>query len=111
LVQNPDILKTVATAGAKRPQIVIGFSAETENLVENARRKLAAKGCDWILANDVATGSATFGGDENQITLISRSGIDEWPRMEKRTVAKKLAELIAETLQNNLSLSRSGDAS
>jgi len=111
LAQNPDILKTVATTPGKRPRLVIGFSAETENLVENARRKLAAKGCDWILANDVAAGSGTFGGDENQISLIKRSGIDEWPRMEKHAVAKKLAELIAETFEHDLSLGLSGDAS
>ncbi|MDH3335576.1 MAG: bifunctional phosphopantothenoylcysteine decarboxylase/phosphopantothenate--cysteine ligase CoaBC [Rhodospirillaceae bacterium] len=111
LIQNPDILKTVATTPAKRPRLVIGFSAETENLVENARRKLAAKGCDWILANDVSVASGTFGGEENQISLIKRSGIDEWPRMGKHAVAKKLAELVVENFADDGSLQISRDVS
>lgn len=111
LAQNTDILKTVSSGGPKRPTLVIGFAAETENMIENARRKLAAKGCDWILANDVSPLADTFGSNENQISLISRSGVDEWPRMEKREVAKKLAELIAVNFQHKLALNISGDAS
>ncbi len=104
LTENPDILKTVATAGlsnSARPQMVIGFAAETENLIENARRKLAAKGCDWILANDVSNETDTFGGDSNQVHLVSRSGVEEWPCMNKRQLAKKLSARIAETFLNN----------
>ena len=104
LTENPDILKTVAAAGlsnSARPTLVIGFAAETENLIENARRKLAAKGCDWILANDVSNETDTFGGDDNQVHLVTRSGVEEWPRMNKRKLAKKLAARIAETLLNN----------
>ncbi len=108
LTENPDILKTVATIGisgglsnSARPQLVIGFAAETENLIENARRKLAAKGCDWILANDVSNETDTFGGDDNQVHLVTRSGVEEWPRMNKRQLAKKLAEKIADTLLDN----------
>ena len=104
LTENPDILKTVAAAGlsnSARPTLVIGFAAETENLIENARRKLAAKGCDWILANDVSNETDTFGGDDNQVHLVTRSGVEEWPRMNKRKLAKKLAAQIAETLLNN----------
>ena len=122
LMQNPDILKTVATIGisggisgglsnSARPMLVIGFAAETENLVENARRKLAAKGCDWILANDVSNETDTFGGNNNQVHLITRSGVEEWPRMNKRELAQKLAQRIADAFLSNSGHASAGNVS
>jgi phosphopantothenoylcysteine decarboxylase/phosphopantothenate--cysteine ligase len=100
LTENPDILKTVAHLPAdKRPPLVIGFAAETENLVENARAKLAAKGCDWIVANDVGAGTGVMGGADNTVTLITRAGdVEPWPTASKAAVAGRLAARIAETL-------------
>lgn len=98
LAENPDILKTLAGAGNRRPRLVIGFAAETENVIENAARKRAAKGCDWILANDVSPESGTFGGDENTVHLITASGRDDWPRLSKTALADRLAERIAAAL-------------
>jgi|TARA_R100001509_G_scaffold164047_1_gene140260 phosphopantothenoylcysteine decarboxylase/phosphopantothenate--cysteine ligase len=97
LSENPDILATLSQKGPKRPQLVVGFAAETENVIEHARAKRARKGCDWILANDVAPGTGTFGGDHNEIFLIS--GVDAtsdetWPRQGKNGVARALAERI-----------------
>ncbi len=91
LVKNPDILATISRH-KKRPKLVIGFAAETENLVENSVKKLHSKGCDWILANDV--GQGVFGKDDNQITLISKIGIEPWPKMSKKEVAEKLVATI-----------------
>jgi len=99
LVTNPDILASLAGAGNARPRLVIGFAAETENVVEHARAKLEAKGCDWILANDVSPGTGTFGGAENTIHLIDGSGASAWARMTKEAVAEKLAERIADHLE------------
>src|SRR5262249_15530590 len=98
LATNPDILATLSAAGAKRPRLVIGFAAETEKLIEHAKAKLARKGCDWILANDVGPGTGTFGGDRNLVHLVSRSGAEEWPRLSKLDVATRLAARIAEEL-------------
>lgn len=95
--ENPDILRSVCHH-AQRPAIVVGFAAETENLVENARAKRAAKGADLIVANDVGAGSGIMGGTENRVVIVSPEGIDEWPRMGKAEVADKLARLIAERL-------------
>lgn len=115
LVENPDILKTVATIGAtnggQRPRLVIGFAAETQNVIDNARAKLASKGCDWILANDVSSDQGTFGGTENEIHLVSRSGVEDWPRLSKQDVGRKLAGRIAETLGANTKNIAGGDAS
>ncbi|MEQ8355590.1 MAG: bifunctional phosphopantothenoylcysteine decarboxylase/phosphopantothenate--cysteine ligase CoaBC [Kiloniellaceae bacterium] len=97
LAQNPDILAELSQAGGQRPSLVIGFAAETENVVEQGRAKLARKGCDWILANDVAPGTATFGGDDNRIHLISAEGVDDWPQMTKAEVAERLCRQIAAT--------------
>jgi phosphopantothenoylcysteine decarboxylase/phosphopantothenate--cysteine ligase len=98
LVQNPDILAELSQAGGRRPSLVIGFAAETEKVVEQGRAKLTRKGCDWILANDVAPGTATFGGDENRIHLITADGVDDWPQMTKAEVAERLCREIAVTL-------------
>ncbi|HKS88540.1 MAG TPA: bifunctional phosphopantothenoylcysteine decarboxylase/phosphopantothenate--cysteine ligase CoaBC [Stellaceae bacterium] len=98
LVENPDILATIAARHNDRPALVIGFAAETENILANARAKLAKKGCDWILANDVSPASGTFGGDRNTIRLVSADGLEDWPAMTKHEVAARLAERIAVTL-------------
>ena len=98
LTVNPDILASLAAAGNARPQLVVGFAAETEKVVEHARAKLAKKGCDWILANDVSQGTGTFGGEENTIHLIDARSVESWPRMTKGEVAAKLAARIADAL-------------
>ena len=98
LVENPDILATVAHAGARRPKLVIGFAAETEKVVEHAKLKLARKGCDWILANDVSVGSGVMGGDSNRIHLVTEDGVETWPSQSKGEVARTLVARIAGTL-------------
>lgn len=100
MAANPDILATLSAAGNARPQLVIGFAAETENIVANAQTKRANKGCDWLLANDVSPDSGTFGGADNTIHLISADGVEDWPRMSKEDVADRLAERVAVTLGN-----------
>ena len=95
LVENPDILATIAAAGNKRPRLVIGFAAETENVIQNATAKRLKKGCDWILANDVSTSTGTFGGDANTVHVIDAKGAESWPRLTKDEVAHRLAERIA----------------
>jgi phosphopantothenoylcysteine decarboxylase/phosphopantothenate--cysteine ligase len=99
LVENPDILARLSAPGKHRPRLVIGFAAETENLIENARAKRAKKGCDWILANDVSAASGTFGGDLNTIHLIDGSGVEDWPPLSKREVAERLAQRVAAALE------------
>jgi len=98
LAENPDILATIAQRGNDRPALVVGFAAETEDVVENARRKRLRKRCDWILANDVSPGTGTFGGDRNTIHLVDADGIEDWPAMTKHEVAQRLAERIAQHL-------------
>jgi phosphopantothenoylcysteine decarboxylase/phosphopantothenate--cysteine ligase len=96
LTENPDILATLAKAGKKRPKLVIGFAAETEKVEEHARAKVAKKGCDWIVANDVS--GDVMGGADNEVMLITKDGAETWPRMAKDAVARKLAERIAAEL-------------
>ncbi|MFT5181197.1 MAG: phosphopantothenoylcysteine decarboxylase/phosphopantothenate--cysteine ligase [Alphaproteobacteria bacterium] len=98
MAANPDVLATLSAPGNARPQLVIGFAAETENIVANAQSKRASKGCDWLLANDVSPASGTFGGADNTIHLISADGVEDWPRMSKEDVAERLAERVAATL-------------
>ena len=98
LVENPDILSTVAHRKAKRPDLVIGFAAETENVVAHAKAKLARKGCDWILANDVSPETGIMGGDSNTIHLVTRNGVEDWPPQSKDEVAQALIRRIAATL-------------
>jgi len=98
LVENPDILSTVAHRKAKRPRLVIGFAAETENLIANAKAKLASKGCDWILANDVSEESGVMGGERNTIHLVSAGGVESWPEQSKDEVARTLVTRIAAAL-------------
>ncbi len=92
LVENPDILKTISHLGGNRPRLVIGFAAETENVLAHAAEKLESKGCDWIVANDVSPKSGVFGGDSNAVHLITRSNVESWPEMSKDGVARRLAQ-------------------
>jgi len=98
LVENPDILQTLARAGNLRPGLLVGFAAETEKVIANAKAKRKKKGADWILANDVSPGSGTFGGDRNVIHLIDGSGVEDWPPMSKDAVARRLAGRIADRI-------------
>jgi phosphopantothenoylcysteine decarboxylase/phosphopantothenate--cysteine ligase len=106
LVENPDILATIAKLQDGRPGLVIGFAAETENLLDNAKAKLARKGCDWIVANDVSPASGVMGGDRNTVHLLTRDGdkigvdikIESWPAMTKEEVAAALVARVAKTL-------------
>jgi phosphopantothenoylcysteine decarboxylase/phosphopantothenate--cysteine ligase len=98
LTENPDILATVAARRNDRPALVVGFAAETENIVANAKAKRSRKGCDWILANDVSLASGTFGGDRNTIHLVDAQGVEDWPAMTKHEVAERLADRIAAAL-------------
>ena len=98
LTENPDILSTIAHRKAQRPTLVIGFAAETENVVANAKDKLARKGCDWILANDVSPSTGIMGGDTNTITLVRVSGVEAWPPQSKEAVAATLIERVAAAL-------------
>ncbi|MEL6685516.1 MAG: bifunctional phosphopantothenoylcysteine decarboxylase/phosphopantothenate--cysteine ligase CoaBC [Pseudomonadota bacterium] len=96
--ENPDILATVAQMGEGRPKLVVGFAAETDDVIANATAKRARKQCDWIVANDVSPETGIMGGSENAVTLITADGADSWPRMSKEAVAATLAQRIAEAL-------------
>lgn len=98
LTRNPDILATLARTGPDRPRVVVGFAAETRDLIANARDKLARKGCDVIVANDVSRGSGTFGGDRNRVTLITRDGEEAWEELPKAEVARRLVDRLAALL-------------
>ena len=98
LVENPDILATIAKRKSQRPKLVIGFAAETENIAANAKAKLVKKGCDWILANDVSPQSGVMGGDRNMITLVQASGMETWPPQSKEEVASRLVARISQAL-------------
>jgi phosphopantothenoylcysteine decarboxylase/phosphopantothenate--cysteine ligase len=107
LVENPDILATISRLQDKRPGLVIGFAAETEHLIDNAKAKLARKGCDWIVANDVSPATGVMGGDRNTVHLLARDGADlgvdhikveSWPVMTKAQVATELVARIAKTI-------------
>jgi phosphopantothenoylcysteine decarboxylase / phosphopantothenate---cysteine ligase len=99
LVANPDILRTLAEAGNRRPRLLIGFAAETRDLIGNATEKRRKKGCDWILANDVSPGTHTFGGADNRVHLITEAGVEDWEPASKRAIADRLAQRIADHLQ------------
>ena len=95
-IANPDILSGVAHLPApERPALVIGFAAETGNLLTHARNKLARKGCDWLLANDVSPGSGVFGGADTQILFLAGEDTHDWGPMSKRAVAERLADAVA----------------
>ena len=99
LVQNPDILATVAGLGARRPRLVIGFAAETENLIANATAKRRAKGADWIVANDVWAGTGAMGSDQTQVHLVTPAGVEDWPPLSKDETAARLLARAAEALE------------
>ncbi|MAY88015.1 MAG: bifunctional phosphopantothenoylcysteine decarboxylase/phosphopantothenate--cysteine ligase CoaBC [Pseudooceanicola sp.] len=96
--ENPDILARVAQMATGRPGLVVGFAAETNDVIENATAKRARKGCDWIVANDVSAATGIMGGTENAVVLISDDGAESWPRMGKDAVARQLADRIAAAL-------------
>lgn len=103
LTENPDILSTIAHLKSRRPPIVIGFAAETDNVVANGKDKLLRKGCDWILANDVSPATGIMGGDTNTIHLVRASGVEDWPPQSKDAVAAMLIDRIAATLAETAS--------
>jgi phosphopantothenoylcysteine decarboxylase/phosphopantothenate--cysteine ligase len=98
MIENPDILAWVSGLHKRRPTLVVGFAAETHEVIENATAKRQRKGCDWIVANDVSPATGIMGGTENAVTLIRDTGAEEWPRMGKDAVARRLAEEIAGAL-------------
>ena len=97
LVENPDVLATVAH-GLRRPALVVGFAAETENVVEHARAKLTRKRADMIVANDVSTGSGVMGGDDNRVHIVTAHGVEDWPALSKTAVAERLVDRLAALL-------------
>ena len=97
--ENPDVLKTVSNHPNHRPSLVIGFAAETENVKSYANDKLIRKGCDWIIANDIS--GNVMGGDDNQVHIITRDGVEDWPSMDKHEVAKNLATKIEDYFKDN----------
>lgn len=99
MTENPDILSWVSGLEHGRPKLVVGFAAETHDVIENATAKRQRKGCDWILANDVSPETGIMGGNENAVTLIRPDGVEAWPRMGKNAVARRLAEAIAGALE------------
>jgi phosphopantothenoylcysteine decarboxylase / phosphopantothenate---cysteine ligase len=99
LVENPDILATIARRKSKRPRLVVGFSAETDHVIENAKAKRERKGCDWIVANDVSPATGIMGGDHNTVHLITGSEVETWPTMPKQDVARMLIARIAAALE------------
>ena len=101
LEENPDILAAIARRTAGRPRLVVGFAAETDQLLANARSKLDRKGCDMIVANDVGQGTDVMGGPTNEVSLVTRAGTEAWPRLDKAEVARRLVERLARMLQEN----------
>jgi len=99
MTENPDILRALSEPGNRRPGLVVGFAAETENVVAHAQAKLDRKGCDWIVANDVSPDTGTFAGDANTVHLISHDGVEDWPRLSKKAVGTELALRIADALE------------
>ncbi|MGB6171736.1 MAG: bifunctional phosphopantothenoylcysteine decarboxylase/phosphopantothenate--cysteine ligase CoaBC [Xanthobacteraceae bacterium] len=101
LIENPDILSTIAHRKSARPRLVIGFAAETDHVIANAKTKLAKKGCDWILANDVSPATGIMGGDSNTIHLITPAAVESWPPQSKDAVARMLIERVAAELEGD----------
>ncbi|CAO3399373.1 bifunctional phosphopantothenoylcysteine decarboxylase/phosphopantothenate--cysteine ligase CoaBC [Azospirillum palustre] len=102
LTENPDILATLSRPGDRRPALVVGFAAETGDVLAYATAKRARKGCDWIVANDVSPGTGTFGGSDNTVHLIRADGMESWPTMAKDAVAARLAEAVAKHFTETL---------
>ncbi len=101
LEENPDILATISQRSFGRPRLVVGFAAETDQLLAHARSKLDRKGCDVIVANDVGQGTGVLGGTTNEVSLVTRAGTEAWPRLDKVEVARRLVERLARMLQEN----------
>jgi phosphopantothenoylcysteine decarboxylase/phosphopantothenate--cysteine ligase len=101
LVPNPDILAAIAAPGAQRPRLVVGFAAETADLMANAQAKLTRKNADWIVANDVSPETGIMGGAENAVHILSAAGVESWPLLPKQAVADRLAGRIAEALSRD----------
>jgi phosphopantothenoylcysteine decarboxylase/phosphopantothenate--cysteine ligase len=97
MTENPDILAWISRAEV-RPELVVGFAAETDNVVENARAKRERKGCDWIVANDVSSGTGVMGGTENTAILVTEANVEHWPQLPKDEVGRRLAARIADRL-------------
>jgi phosphopantothenoylcysteine decarboxylase/phosphopantothenate--cysteine ligase len=100
LTENPDILATISHRTEGRPGLVVGFAAETEKVIEHARAKLARKGCDLIVANDVAPETGTFGGTDNQVHLVTADDVETWPRLGKDEVARRLVARVAHMVRD-----------
>jgi phosphopantothenoylcysteine decarboxylase/phosphopantothenate--cysteine ligase len=96
-LENPDIL-AIVSQHAKRPKLVVGFAAETDDVIKNARNKLLRKGCDWIVANDVSSSTGIVGGQNNTVTILDKDGVEAWEEMSKTEVAFRLAQRIVGTL-------------
>ncbi len=96
--ENPDVLATISQLDHGRPGLVVGFAAETDDVIANATAKRERKGCDWIVANDVRPETGIMGGEDNDVTLITGVGAEDWPRMSKQMVAERLAARIADAL-------------
>ncbi len=102
LAENPDILKTLSRHESQRPELVVGFAAETDDVIDHAQAKRARKGCDWIVANDVSPSTGNMGGDRNTVTILSDAGEEEWREMGKDKVAIRLAIKIANRLGSSI---------
>ncbi len=102
LIENPDILQALSVRKASRPRLVVGFAAETENVLAHALAKRAKKGCDWIVANDVSPSTGIMGGDRNTVHLITATGTEAWPQLAKSEVATRLAKRIADQLKDQV---------
>jgi phosphopantothenoylcysteine decarboxylase/phosphopantothenate--cysteine ligase len=98
LAETPDLLHSIASRRSKRPQLVVGFAAETENVIENAKAKLKRKGAELIVANDVSEDSGVMGGMRNKVHLISAQGVESWPELSKEDVAARLMDRLADML-------------
>jgi phosphopantothenoylcysteine decarboxylase/phosphopantothenate--cysteine ligase len=98
LTENPDILATIARRPSDRPGFVVGFAAETHDVITHAQQKLARKGCDLIVANDVSTAAGVMGGDENTVHLVGAAGVETWPKLRKEDVARRLVAELARRL-------------
>jgi phosphopantothenoylcysteine decarboxylase/phosphopantothenate--cysteine ligase len=98
LAETVDILASVAARKRDRPRLVVGFAAETENVVDNARGKRARKGADWIVANDVSAASGVLGGADNEVHLVTAAGVEDWPALPKTEVARRLVQRVAAAL-------------
>ena len=102
LIENPDILKGIGTLKNNRPSLVVGFAAETQDIIKHGKAKLAKKGANWILANDVSDEAGVMGGNHNTVRLISTSGVEDWPKMDKQHVAKRLVDKISEFFEQQI---------